>query len=194
MRVAKFAGLMVAAAAAGVACLPHSALGDVFGVPVSDRVVEAEIAFPDHPELSPIRFTVREGAIFTIGNEATSRRDGWAVLVDSAGKPTFRPFEIALNDAVRQSGSVMTIPLGQKVELHAGWSYELTAQRVFLGSFSDLPVINPRGVSPEKLAGIFGKTGGGSCCVTCGGLTLCATSVDMDCGSCSSLGHYYRQI
>ncbi|HTG32626.1 MAG TPA: hypothetical protein VLB76_06805 [Thermoanaerobaculia bacterium] len=193
MRVAKLAGLMVVVTAAGVACLPHSALGDVFGVPVSDRVVEAEITFPDRPDLNPIGLTVREGAIFTIENEVTGRRDGWAVLVDNAGRPTLRPFEIASNDAVKQSGPVLTIPVGQEVELHAGWSYELKPQRVFLGSFPDLRVINPRGVSPEKLAGIFGKTGGGTCCVTCGGLTICATSVEMDCGSCNSVGHF-RQI
>lgn len=31
--------------------------------------------------------------------------------------------------------------------------------------------------------------GKGTCCVTCGGVTVCSTSVDMDCGSCDGGGN-----
>jgi hypothetical protein len=174
----KLVGFMMALMLSGIA----SVSGVPFGIPISDRVVEGEITFPQQPEVAPVRFSLREGTLLTLADESTGRTDGWALVFDSAGQPTFRPFQLLNEDTIRQTGKVFTVPLG-KAALSAG--YEISASRVVIGYFPDLSIINPRGLDPEKLRTIYGKTGGGTCCVSCGSLTMCAGSVDMDCGSCS---------
>jgi len=190
----KFAGMLFAMTLLGLTYAPNTSWGDLFGVPNSDKVISVEIWFPGNEYPQPIKATIRDGTMLTITNEYVGRTDAWAPYVGPDGVPVFRHFEVRTGDRLVQVGKAIPISEGQPQDFPAGWNLRFVNKGVLLGSFPDLQVINPRGVAPEKLAKIYGKTGGGVCCVSCGGLTLCATSIDMDCGYCSYPGGGGRAI
>lgn len=47
-----------------------------------------------------------------------------------------------------------------------------------------VPPIDPRSTRPSTLKKMFGKSGGGTCCVSCSMITVCGDSVTLRCGSC----------
>jgi len=190
----KLAGMLLAATLVGMTYATGVSFGDFFGVPKSDKVVEVEISFPGGEYPQPIKATVRDGTMLTIINEYTGRTDTWAPYVGPDGTPVFRHFEVHPGDQLKQAGEAVRISQEKGQDYLVGWNLHLVNKGVSPGYFPDLQAINPRGVSPEKLAKVYGKTGGGMCCVSCGGLTICATSVDMDCGYCRAPGSGGRAV
>jgi hypothetical protein len=187
----RVAGILLGVLLVGMALLPRVSSAEFFGVPKSDRVVAVEISFPQDNMPHPINVTVRDGTMLTIINEETGRTDAWAPAIGPDGSPVFRHFQVftdARGDHPKQEGKAERIPDSESQDFLAGWTYRLTNKGITLGSFPNLPAPKTGELSPGRLSKIYGKTGGGMCCVSCGGLTVCAASVDMDCGYCSYPG------
>ncbi|HEV7507766.1 MAG TPA: hypothetical protein VGS07_22975 [Thermoanaerobaculia bacterium] len=192
----RLTGLAVAGLLVGLAAAPGLLSGEVFSIPISDRLLEGQISMPDKAEFPSIRFAAREGTMVTVTDSVTGRIEGWIPILDGTGKPTLTPFQIVPygnGEKAKQVGPAIPVRLGSFEDFKIfDEVFRVEAQNVQLGSFPNLRLINPRGVSPDKLQKLYGKTGGGNCCVSCGSITVCATAVDLDCGSCSTIGHSPR--
>lgn len=187
------AGLIVSAGVfAGVA----SAVSP-FGVPISDRVVQGEFSVDD---LGTVRFAAREGTVITVQDTKSDKALGLSPALQGVGRGSvdFLVLELSGPDlgtvhgyepepiaTVRPASSLsMSTPLGPGV---------LSVERVVLGSFSRRAPDRAADSRPRELQERFGRTGGETCCVTCGRITSCASAIQIDCGTCESAGVAQRE-
>jgi hypothetical protein len=189
---------------------------EVFSVPISDKVVEGVITLPEglmnlpaeraqDPSAREVHFALREGTMVTVRDDKTGYAVGWVVKLEKVAgqdQPTFRPFEIGpymtpqgLGEKATQTGALATIALGNEQEFSTKLGLLLLASREIRdGNFPNMRLINPNGANPQRLQKLYGKSGGGTCCVSCGGITVCGSRVAMDCGECDVNGGGPRWI
>jgi hypothetical protein len=182
----KFAGLMVALAVIMIS-YPLSTLGgDVFGIPTSNKVIEGQLSFPASPGTQPIRFTIRDGTMLTLIDERAGlkRTDLWQPSIDGSNLITFNQMRIIDGGKLANEAPSVRVPIGKGFDLSANDPIRLETFRVVTRSPPDIAAVNPQGASPQKIATVDGKTGGGLCCITCDGRTICASAVSTSCGSC----------
>jgi hypothetical protein len=173
-----------------------SVQAQVFGVPVSDYVVEGDIEIPG---ADVIHFSAREGTMVTIHDDAAGYTYG---LIPTLGKEdayksaTFTPFDILPSEDGEERAVQMKdaqgkflffeAPSGKPTKLQTDkTSLEITVKRISRWRFPSLSLISPRDHSAAELQNYFSS---GICCVSCGEMTVCGGGVVMGCGSCSGGG------
>lgn len=166
-----------------------------FAVPRSDEVVQVEIILPGGGQA---KVEVRDGTMLTIRDEELGSMYGFAMTVDpGAARATMTTVEISDlsggGQAVKQVGGASeNLVEGYPLEVSTPFGvFGFRLAGIVEGQFPNLrPLKNPlkSGRTPSQLQKLFGKSGGGTCCVTCGVLTICGTRVTLDCGSCDSGG------
>lgn len=160
----------------------------VFGVPRSDRVVSGEIGLPG-PQ--PVRFVAREGTVVSIQDSEKHLTAGFspAILGESQDEVAFLILELTGSDLedVQQFGTVSTVNTGASsaVDTPLG-SVVLSVGQVARAAFPPILESSLSGLRPTELRQRFGRTGGGTCCVTCGSLTSCGSAIQMECGACET--------
>jgi hypothetical protein len=156
-----------------------------FGVPISDRVVRAEITLPDGTATT---VEIREGALLTVKNREMGYMIGLSPAIDEVDGHV----ELLVVD-IEEVGRESNIEFLNQVSLVPGvpetlstflGEFDLKVSEVFLGSFPRQPLADPRRLRPKDLQQRFGATSGGICCVSCGSWTICGSSVRLGCGSC----------
>ena len=186
----------------GILCLARMgyAQGDAFTTPLSDRVIKFSITLPmppisEKPESKKIDVTVRDGTIITIRDERNNYAYGFVPYLDKNNQVFMMAFEIGDapggGDSLKQLAEPYTLSqvVQTRIPTRQG-NFLLNMESIDKWSFPTIRPLDPKKPRPRpsELEKIYGKSGGGSCCVSCGPLTVCATSVDMFCGSCDSAG------
>jgi hypothetical protein len=178
-----------------------------FAIPISDYVSKGDL-FVQADSLGrvgrPLRvhFEAREGTMVTVRTVRNEGQDSWVgfvpVIDKGARVATLTPFTLEAGDSDYPSvnqlmpdnkellikarlNSQATIPYPEfpvTLELHDfGKAY-----------FPELPpLVDPSQESPDKLVKLYGASGGGLCSLTCGTITVSATSVSMPCGTCTAI-------
>jgi hypothetical protein len=168
---------------ATIACASVAPLfaADAFGVPISNQVVAGTIVLPDGDKA---QFWAREGTLITVRNETSNSWYGFVARI-KGNQPGFTPYRLELSDGrttLRQLGKT-SIGRDNKITTREG-PFRLQVSQVSTGDFPDS--LDPRTsqASPAELQARYGASGGGSCCVTCKGVTLCSSASITACGSC----------
>jgi hypothetical protein len=186
--------LMAAWALTGSAVLQ----GQAFSVPRSDEVIQVEIVLPGGAQA---KAEVRDGSLLTIRNDAGGGYlYGFAMAVDAKSKraavTSVEIFDLpGGGQRVSQFGGPEDLMSGSPLEVETSRGiFQFRLINIVTGKFPSIrPLKSPlkSGVSPSQLQAIYGKSGGGTCCVSCASITICANQVDMTCGSCDSGGRSF---
>lgn len=173
---------------AGLCCaIPVPA--EVFAVPISDKVIRGRIELS---EGQVAHFSVREGSMLTVRNEESGYWYGFVPEMAQGGRQVkFTPFEITPQNIGSERIDQL---IGLEFESLFGEVSEFTPARESFAfvvegigrlKLNKIDQTSPRSAQPRDLQKIFGASGGGLCCVSCGVITVCGGSVTMSCGSCS---------
>lgn len=164
----------------------------VFLIPASDDVLVGQLQLPggDHADIA-----IRDGGMITVRMEREDRVYGFAAAVKDASKKhlhitPFRIFDEDQGPAIEEieTATINNAKLGISHSLKADdKEFKLAIRNVRKGRFPpQLAPSNAEGMAPENLERAFGCSGGGYCCVSCNGLTVCASRVSMGCGVCTA--------
>lgn len=162
----------------------------VFGLPLSNEVVEVEVHFDDG---EIVRLAVREGTVFTVRTE--DDYFGFSPQIDSEDEEIeFELWRIKKipgpngGDSAHAAGMVFA-PIGE-----FAWAgidqlaFDVKVRSVRTGRDFSMPRRGHPSLpdDPEELRRMSAR---GTCCVsTCNGSTICGCSVDSACSSCCSGG------
>lgn len=173
--------------------------GGAFGVPRSDKVIEASVRLWNGAEIT---VTVRDGTLATFMDERTGTMVAFLPKLDTNAEGSFdlsfwRIKETGLDQAIE-----IAAPIRRGVEFgdvesfdyrsggDAGPPVQLSLYvrgvRMGTGAFTVAAESNPRDQSASVLEERFGTASGTTCCVTCDDITVCATSVVHECGKCGT--------
>jgi hypothetical protein len=164
--------------------------GQAFSIPTSNKLIEMDLVIPGGRE---VKIFAREGEMSTIKDAS---RDYEYALIVTLDRVTSLPKLTLLEITNLPDGGQRVEKLGEQRDLILGARGKLAAKNeqiefrvlgIETGSFSTSPLENPlRSIpSPSQLKQIYAKAGG-TCCVTCDDITVCAASVRLGCGSCDS--------
>jgi hypothetical protein len=181
-------GLAIATAA-----LVRATSNEAFGVPISDRLVRGEVRLL-RQDLKPagqraipaVTFAAREGSVVSIQHADSEKALGLspAILGGADESPSFLVLELSGDDLGDVSGTGL-IPAGSDEILDtAVGPVELRFDRVVAARFPVRAPAHAADFRPTELRRFFGRSGEGTCCVTCGPITSCATEIRMACGIC----------
>lgn len=185
---------------ASLVAAPKSYSEEVFAVPVSDQIIRGEIVLPGG---KTIKFGAREGTMVTIRDRDNGYFIGLVPKVedDSRGEVKFRFFTIkewVEKDKIFQ-GAYQILEAttvgepGSRLSIATEHGeFKLNFGEIVPGEFPGIKLLDPRTAKPLELERIYGVTGGGLCCLGCGGVTVCGSEVSGECGSCSGGG--YRAV
>ena len=182
-------GALLGAAGWGAASSPQP---NAFSVPVSDKVLEGQVQLPNGSHADVV---VRDGGMVTIRDERNGYMLGLAAKVDDPAKKTVgvRAFDIHADGegqaAEEIPGTAMDgARIGRPHAVNAaGHEFEFQIQAIKQGIFPPgIASSRAQGAAPDTLQRIFGASGGGTCCLTCSGFTVCASRVSMGCGVCTA--------
>lgn len=176
--------------------LATSVQAQAFSVPRSDQVLVLELTTPEGERA---KVEVRDGSLLTVRyDDDSSYLYGFSMAADAKlTSATISPLDIRdLWDGgqeVRQlAKTIGDVPVGSSFEIPTPrGTFEFKLLSIVEGLFPNTrPLREPvaSGLSPTQLKKVYGKSAGGTCCVSCGPLTICATRVTLDCGSCDSGG------
>jgi len=172
---------------------PLGVRAQAFSVPVSDLVLKVEMISPDSRTSGvAVHLDCRDGAMITVRDESASYRYGFAIASDRLNGKNVGLISFSLlpssqgGESVRQLGKRLSGRIGEVivVETPSG-KFDIKVASVRTGRFLPAPA-DPNKISPDDLQKLYGFSGGGICCVTCGSKTVCSTSVNADCGNCAS--------
>ncbi|MDX1996796.1 MAG: hypothetical protein SF066_03675 [Thermoanaerobaculia bacterium] len=185
------------------------------GIPRSDRVLQVELTLKrtgSRPALVA-QVETREGTLVTVQDQSVQPAKMVGLQVAFPGPDSFTPLILNIQNEnhyevdedsgfVIEESSLQGSRKQGDVQLFADSSVFTIGSRIkldsvelldtigtsgsFEGNFPYHPVVDPRESRPADLRRLFGRAGGGICCVACGSITICATSVTMSCGSCES--------
>ncbi len=158
-----------------------------FAVPKSNEVVEGELVLPDGGGTA--HFFAREGAMVTVRSEEEQGYWYGIVPVIDKGQVAFSVFELTSRGddppAIREIASGMKGRLNEAVEVDVlQGTFQVKALDIQTWRFTKVRLVDPRGASPAALQKLYGASGGGLCSVSCGTVTITATSVKASCGTC----------
>ena len=185
------------------AVITGSLCGQVFSVPRSDEVAQLEITLPTGAKA---KVEVRDGTMATVQDEKTGYMYGFVIAIGTSsnqitvtsiaitddGKHVTQ-FHGSDEDSITPGASLLiTAKYTTAAKKELTLPFNLYLMDISPGQFPNVrPLRQPlKSLSPDQLKTIFGKVGGGSCCVSCYGITVCAGRVDLDCGSCGSGGGF----
>jgi hypothetical protein len=175
-------------ALAWLSVLATGASAQPFGVPISDRVVRAELTLPDSQKAT---VEIREGTLLTVKNRELGYAFGLSPAIEADGHVELLVVEIyeleRENEVTFMNQLALEIGTSNTLLTHIG-DFEVLISGMYVGSFPQQPVVEPKRFRPRELEKQFGATSGGTCCVTCGPWTICGSSVRLSCGSCDSGG------
>jgi hypothetical protein len=161
-------------------------LGDegAFSVPISDKVFCGVIFTRGAKAFG---FCSRDGSMLTIKKKHSKETLGVALAQSSDGKIFALPLRIEHlqrgGDIVSQDGA----PVGIKIKENTIISTTSMRAVIVVQSVSQWKFLTAPGAGnlrPSQLQRRFGTSGGGSCCLTCGDVTVCTTLAKGACGSC----------
>jgi hypothetical protein len=178
--------------------VPAIVQAQAFSVPISNRVIQGEVALGDG---EVVKFKALEGGMTTIKDLTTGRQIGFTGEITNAESRMvrFTFFEITEPQpglqALRQIDQIDAVP-GQPAASRAlptamlsvanlGTS-KLSAEEIEAFRRSILPETQfaDTGTSPDALVKPDPTNPTTLCCVTCGSTTACGCAVSMTCGSC----------
>lgn len=163
---------------------------EVFGVPTSDDVVIGTLRLKNGVEA---KFRAREGTTVTIQESGQATFFGFVPLIQGQAQEMVRvvPFKIInLPDGKRRADEILNqakvIEKGQPTIFDPGYfRVHITFDDITIGQFLNPVVDDPDALTFKELQALFGAKAGDSCCLTCGGVTVCADGgVTMSCGRC----------
>jgi len=175
-----------------VAAMPLAGQG--FGVPKSNKLIEAELYLPGGEK---VQLSAREGTMVTIRYDAEGDDQdffyglspalmdesgdavGWLVLEiqeEHGRQRLLQRGEPLMQQEILTPGTIPT-PIGD---------LDVLIQGISEGHFKHAAPSDPLAFRPAELQRLFGRSGGGTCCVSCGSWTICGDSVRLGCGSCDS--------
>jgi hypothetical protein len=170
--------------------------GQAFSIPTSDKVVELHLILPDG-KIAKVQ--AREGTMVTIHDGTSGTTQGFVPKLEDNDK-TLSILVLQIFDQgagrsnVKQFGYMKGLIFGSsaEVDMPAG-KFEMEPRSVGMGSFPHARPVDPSQplTNPGQLRKVY-SSGSGDCCVRCYSITICATSVDLDCGACSSGGALYQ--
>jgi hypothetical protein len=187
-----------------------------FTIPRSDLTISGELTFPgkcvarsnEQPKVwidvpCKARFTVRDGTWVTVENSQLGYFFGFIGQINElTGKPNFIPYKLTPNHAEELEKSdfdskymqdpARDIGIGQRVTFEKARGIKLLVTGTGESIFEAPYITDASRYSEEDLKKEFGYTTSSSCCITCQGATVCATSVDTSCGSCGGPGHGFE--
>jgi len=198
------AKLSLAGALLGLLCLvPASAIhaAEGFGVPISDRVIVGTVDIKG----TSVTFAVREGTLLTLEDTDTDTMVGLspAITDESAGAIAWLPLKIVTTTGGRQELQFIPLKNDEELRVDVGRPTSLPLpDTAWLGPFEVASISPPwRGFptlpspgnalesEPSALRAQFGRSSGNSCCVSCGTISVCGTSVRIaSCGVCQDAG------
>ncbi len=164
---------------------------DVFAVPTSDDVVIGSLVLKTG---EVAKFRAREGTMVTVSGNG----EFFGFVPQVQDKPTklinVIPFKITdLGDDRQRADEI----LGESKVFQAGIPKEIKSDSfaikiqfsdIVTGRFINPAADDPGSMTPKELNVLYGKSSGDFCCLTCGGVTVCANGVSMSCGSCYAGG------
>lgn len=171
--------------------------GQAFSAPISDEVLEVQLRLPNG-KTAQVRS--REGTMITVEDEKSGYKYGFIpILEPTRQSSSFMVLEfLDGGERIQQIPGLkkftLSVPLDIKIKGRApsgpGLSFRLNVRSIETGYFPNLPPAPTEGfvAAPDSLRENYGKAAGGDCCVRCYSVTVCATSVSLDCGSCTSGG------
>jgi hypothetical protein len=155
-----------------------------FGVPRSDRLVRGDIVISGG---NLVAFTAREGTIVSIQDASGRAAAGLSPAITGDSEVSFLVLEMKGPDLgdVGNFGDVATLQVGTStpVDTPLGAAV-LSVGDVVTAEFPRLAESSGTSLRPSELRHRFGRSGGGTCCVTCGGLTACGSGIRASCGAC----------
>ncbi len=168
-----------------------------------DEVAQLEITLPTGAKA---KVEVRDGTMATVQDEKTGYMYGFVIAIGTSsnqitvtsiaitddGKHVTQ-FHGSDEDSITPGASLLiTAKYTTAAKKELTLPFNLYLMDISPGQFPNVrPLRQPlKSLSPDQLKTIFGKVGGGSCCVSCYGITVCAGRVDLDCGSCGSGGGF----
>lgn len=165
---------------------------DAFGVPRSNLVVEGQIRLANG---FSAHFYSREGTMLTIRDLEEGQWYGFVPVVSSGpNKVNFASYVITPTPSGGES--VVEVESGVDIQKDStnrfsfpdGGAVEIQVLGVRPGKFSKAVLVDPRSRQPRELQKLYGAVGGGLCVLSCGGVTVGANSVQVECGSCQGAG------
>jgi hypothetical protein len=159
--------------------------GQVFGVPNSDKVLMGELVLPNG---SSVKFGSRDGTMVTVQDEELGFWYGFqAALERENGQPIVKLWDIINGNEAHQIGTGSPLNFGSAEEFRTKYgSFLFRVDQAPTGNFPQIRLVDPRQSRPPEFLKLYGTSGGGICCVTCGYTTTCATVVEAECGSCTA--------
>ena len=156
-----------------------------FAVPRSNKIIEGDLSLPSAVSA---HFQVREGAMLTVRYEEQDRWYGVVPVIDERNDLKLTTFILEPGPdgpAVQEVLSSIDAKRGRQTPLSIqGYDLAVGITKTFPAKFPTIPLVDPRGADPLALQKVYGASGGGLCSLTCGSVTVTATSVVMSCGSC----------
>ena len=164
-----------------------------FAVPTSDYLISIDIITPPDtlPSSVAVQVSVREGAMVSVRSEDNF----WYGFVFSRNYPEEGNISLSAFRLEPRDGSVgAAFEIQSPKPLNHGLNsiptphgnFSVTVLGVEEKDFST-PIVAPGTSSYEELRRLYG---GGTCCVFCSPLTVCATTVSKGaCGTCASKDH-----
>jgi hypothetical protein len=163
---------------------------DAIGVPRSNLVIEGKVFLASGVSA---HFHAREGTMLTVRDVEAGQWYGFIPIINPDTKvPNFSAnvlTPVPGGDRVEEVNSGVDIQRNSSYRFFQnGSAVDVQVLGVKPGRFSKVVLVDPRGQKPLELQRRYGAVSGGRCVLTCGGITVGANAVEMDCGSCQGEG------
>lgn len=158
-----------------------------FAVPSTDKLLEFDISLPDG---HVAKVWAREGSMITVQGSlgGVALHHGFVPVRD---KQSVRILPLNLGDDLKsaeQCGEPFSVD-GAKGDVCGLENLAITFKGSTTVRFQRKALPDPLAdLTPTELDQLYGKAGGGTCCVTCDGYTVCGSRVKLSCGSCDGGG------
>lgn len=169
-----------------------------FAIPRSDLVVEGELALPDG---TLARFISRDGTMVSV--RSTEPEGGYwygfiPVIKKESGAVNFAAYVISSlpegGEEVKEVDPGRDILVGSGEGFSAPTAIRINVLDVKGGKFSRAAFVDVNAIHADELQKQFGSMGGGLCALDCGGVSVGANSVSMQCGTCVGEGAPFRAL
>jgi hypothetical protein len=178
--------LLVVAAAAGARA------EDAFAVPLSDRVIKAELTWKDGTKAE---VAIRDGMWATVHEPGDAFYFAFSAIVnDKTGQPNFQVYKILEEPSGEEHAVRVTraydIPVGRSFRYRPADGVVGAVKGIEVWEFADLKALHDplRNYTPAELQADYGVSGNGICCTECDGRLICANKVSCGDASCDGGG------